>query len=65
MHQLLDDIVDAFDADNIAQVGELLSPIRARSSQTESQERSRLSDEQSGKSAQSAEGTDFKEAVEV
>ncbi|BCS21482.1 Zn(II)2Cys6 transcription factor domain-containing protein [Aspergillus puulaauensis] len=62
LHQLLDDIVDAFDAGNIVQLGELLSSVRTRSRQAESQDLSFPSDEQSG---QSATGADFKEVIEV
>lgn len=67
LHQLLDDIVDAFDAGNIVQLGELLSSIRTRSSQAESQELF-PSDEQSaqnGQSGQSVTGPDFNQVIEV
>ncbi|OJJ52165.1 hypothetical protein ASPSYDRAFT_95860 [Aspergillus sydowii CBS 593.65] len=47
LRQLLDEIVDAFDAGDLAQLGKFLSDVRrSHSSQSESQERSLPSDEQ-------------------
>lgn len=47
LRQLLDEIVDAFDAGDLAQLGKFLSDVRRnRSSQSESQERSLPSGEQ-------------------
>lgn len=65
MHQLLYDIVDAFDAGNVVQLGQLLSSIRTRSRQAESQELSFPGDEQSRESTQSAAEMHFKEEIEV
>lgn len=71
MHQLLYDIVDAFDAGNVVQLGELLSSIRTRSRQAESPELSFPGYEQNGQSEQSRESRqstaemDFKEGIEV
>lgn len=59
MRRLIDEIVDAFDAGDLAQLGELLSKVRSssRSSQAETQEHNLPSDEQIG--------TDFKDMVMV
>ena len=71
MHQLLYDIVDAFDGGNVVQLGQLLSSIRTRSRQAESQELGFPGDEQNRQSEQSRESTQsaaemgFKEAIEV
>lgn len=73
MHRLLYDIVDAFDAGNLVQLGELLSSIQTPR-RAESQELSFPSHEencQNGQSSQSRESTqsaaemDLKEAIEV
>lgn len=63
LHQLLDNLVDAFDAGNIAQLGKLLSCVReSRWSQMGSQDRVYSNEEQSG---QNETGTDFRKVIAV
>lgn len=58
LRQLLDEIVNAFDTGDLAQLGELLANVRgSRSSQSESRERSLPSDEQNR--------TDFEDIITV